>query len=50
MDYGNVSTILDVNVRSLKPKFIVTPFQAVECFFPDLQVSPKYLTSLQQAR
>lgn len=45
-----MSNILDVNIRCLKPKFMVIPFQAMECFFPDLQTAPKYVASPQQAR
>ena len=50
MDYGNTSTILDENIRHLKHKFLVVPFQAVECFIPSLQTAPLYVASPIQAR
>lgn len=50
MDYGNTSTILDENIRCLKPKFLDVPFQAVECFIPSLQIAPLYVASPVQAR
>ena len=45
-----MGTVLDVNIRSLNPKFMVLPFQAVECFIPDMQCTPDYLACPQRAR
>ena len=50
VDYGMISTISDVDVRSLKPEYLILPFQAVECFLPDMHISSSYINKQQEAR
>ena len=50
VDYGMIGTVSDVDVRSLKPEYLILPFQAIECFLPDLHVSYSYSTKQQEAR
>ncbi len=45
-----MGTVADINVRSLKPEFLVVPFQAVECHLANVQVSPSYFTKQDISR
>ena len=50
VDYGNIATVTDENVRSLNQEFTTLPFQAIECFLPDLKSSPHFIGRQHQAR
>ena len=50
VDYGNVETILLTNLCPLHPKFLVYPFQMVQCCFSNLELVYEREVSLVKER
>ncbi len=40
MDYGHFGLVRDEDIRSIKPNFLVVPFQAIECYLVGLDIPP----------
>ena len=40
MDYGHFGLVCDEDIRSIKPNFLVVPFQAIECYLVGLDIPP----------
>ncbi len=38
VDYGHFGLVCDEDVRSIKPSFLVVPFQAIECYLVGLDI------------
>lgn len=45
-----MNTIANMDIRTLKPEYLLLPFQAVECYFPNTEMSQKDIAAREDAR